>query len=203
MTIKDNSFIRKMLSALTPPPKWQLPVAIASGALFGALLMIFQISNAASYLSDESETCINCHIMRPEYLTWQHSSHKTVTKCNDCHVPQNNIIRKYYFKATDGMRHSTIFALRNEPQVIRIGEPGKAVVQENCIRCHIDLVSSVSISAVNGMNYKSGEGKLCWGCHVEVPHGRVHSLSSTPMGITPQLKPVIPEWLVKQTKKQI
>lgn len=200
MIFKENSFIRKMLSALTPPPKWQLPAAIISGAFIGALLLIFQISNAASYLSDKPETCINCHIMRPEYLTWQHSSHKSVTNCNDCHVPHNNIIRKYYFKATDGMRHATIFTLRNEPQVIRIGEAGKTVVQENCIRCHLDLVSAVSISGVNTENYKYGEGKLCWDCHREVPHGRVHSLSSTPVGITPQLKPVVPDWINKQSK---
>jgi cytochrome c nitrite reductase small subunit len=201
MTIKEDGLIKKFLRALTPPPKWQLAVSIAGGALVGALLMIFQISNASSYLSDSPETCINCHIMRPEYLTWQHSSHKSVTNCNDCHVPHNNIINKYYFKARDGMRHATIFTLRTEPQVINIGEAGKAVVQENCIRCHIRLINPVSISSVNGRNYKYGEGKLCWQCHREVPHGRVHSLSSTPAGITPQLKTVVPDWLYKQNKK--
>lgn len=93
-----------------------------------------------------------------------------------------------------------MFTLKLEPQVIKIGEPGKTVVQENCLRCHIDLVNPVSISAINGENYKHGEGKLCWDCHRDVPHGRVHGLASTPNGITPMLKPVIPDWLSKKSK---
>ncbi len=183
-----------------PSLRMQRAFAVISGTMVGMFLLIFHISNAASYLSDEPETCINCHIMRPEYISWQHNSHARVATCNDCHVPHENFIRKYYFKATDGMRHATMFTLKLEPQVIKIGEPGKTVVQENCLRCHIDLVNPVSISAINGNNYKHGEGKLCWDCHRDVPHGRVHGLASTPNGITPMLKPVIPDWLSKKSK---
>ncbi len=183
-----------------PSLRMQRAFAVISGTMVGMFLLIFHISNAASYLSDEPETCINCHIMRPEYISWQHNSHGRVATCNDCHVPHENFIRKYYFKATDGMRHATMFTLKLEPQVIKIGEPGKTVVQENCLRCHIDLVNPVSISAINGNNYKHGEGKLCWDCHRDVPHGRVHGLASTPNGITPMLKPVIPDWLSKKSK---
>ena len=41
--------------------------------------------------------------MTPQYATWSHSTHREHAHCNDCHVPHNNILNKYYFKAKDGM----------------------------------------------------------------------------------------------------
>jgi cytochrome c nitrite reductase small subunit len=37
--------------------------------------------------------------------------------------------------------------------------------------------------------------RACTDCHREVPHGRIHSLSSTPNAAVPPLTPVAPEWL--------
>ncbi len=106
-------------------------MVIATGIFLGMGIFIIYISRAHSYLSDKPETCINCHIMAPQYATWNHSSHREWTNCNDCHVPHDYIINKYYFKAKDGLRHATIFTLRKEPQVIFIKEEGKNVVQQN------------------------------------------------------------------------
>ena len=66
--------------------------------------------------------------MRSEFATWQHSSHREVAVCNDCHVPHNNVFNKYYFKAKDGLRHAAMFTLRMEPQVIKMHEAGQEVV---------------------------------------------------------------------------
>ncbi|MDZ7608895.1 MAG: NapC/NirT family cytochrome c [Cyclobacteriaceae bacterium] len=60
----------------------------------GIFVYAIYVSNAVSYLSDDPETCVNCHVMRPEFATWQHSSHKEVAVCNDCHVPHNNVFNK-------------------------------------------------------------------------------------------------------------
>jgi len=103
---------------------------------FHCPVFVLHISKAPSYLSDKPEACTNCHIMAPQYATWSHSSHREWTHCNDCHVPHNNVVNKYYFKANDGLRHATIFTLRNEPQVIQIRHAGIGVVQDNCLRCH-------------------------------------------------------------------
>lgn len=135
--------------------------------------------------------------MYPQYATWMHSSHQAVTVCNDCHVPQDNFFRTYYFKAMDGMRHATIFTARAEPQVIQIKQAGINVVQENCIRCHKDLVDMVNIVRVTGDNYLKGEGFKCWDCHREVPHGTVNSLASTPHSLVPRMKSILPEWMDK------
>lgn len=175
----------KILKFFIPPPKWQFSVIILSGILVGLFFYIFYISNAVSYLSDKPTTCINCHVMYPEYSTWRMSSHGRNTVCNDCHVPHDNFINKYMFKASDGLRHSTIFTLRAEPQVIKIKDAGAAVVQENCIRCHQNNVHRLSIRNVTFEGASKGNGPLCWHCHREVPHGRVKGLRSTPFARIP------------------
>ncbi|MDX9758213.1 MAG: cytochrome c nitrite reductase small subunit [Bacteroidota bacterium] len=187
--------MKRLIRFFIPPPQWRLPVILVLGILGGFGAFIFYVSNAVSYLSDDPRTCVNCHVMAPQYATWQRGSHGRVTTCNDCHVPQDNFFRTYAFKASDGMRHATMFTLRLEPQVIQIKEAGVAVVQENCIRCHEDLVHKVSSGSLTAMNARAGEGLLCWECHREVPHGRVNSLASTPYARVPRLAPVTPDWI--------
>lgn len=197
--------IKKILRVIAPPPEWRIYVFIILGVFFGLLLVVLRISNAVSYLSDDPVACMNCHIMTPQFATWQKSSHARVTTCNDCHVPHDNFVRKYFFKASDGLRHATMFTLRLEPEVIHIKEAGAGVVQENCIRCHYEFINTSSLVTVTKKQADHGNGKLCWECHRETPHGRVNSLSSFPFARVPQLTPVMPEWLDKfiqsETKK--
>ncbi|HOI86947.1 MAG TPA: cytochrome c nitrite reductase small subunit [Lentimicrobium sp.] len=194
--------MKKILKILTPPDRWKLPVILLLGVMAGMVLLLFRASNAHSYLSDDPETCINCHVMFPQYASWMHSSHRETAICNDCHVPQDNFFRKYLFKAQDGLRHATIFTARAEPQVIRIKQAGINVVQENCIRCHYNLLNMVSVIQVTGENHKEGQGFRCWDCHRETPHGSVRSLASYPHSLVPQLKSVTPDWLNRYTKKE-
>ena len=183
-----------------PPPEWQFPVVILLGILVGLGCLGFYISNAVSYLSDRPEACMNCHVMASEYATWQRGSHGRVAVCNDCHVPHDNFLRKYAFKAMDGMRHATVFTLRMEPQVIKLNTAAIGVVQENCVRCHFHLVENVSASEGRGDTPHLGLGQLCWGCHRQTPHGRVHSLASTPYARIPRLTPVVPEWMARLSR---
>jgi len=178
------------LEALSP--RMRLACFTSIGAFIGMAGYVAHISNAASYLSDEPEACINCHIMTPMYASWKHSSHARVATCNDCHVPHDSLINKYAFKAMDGARHSTMFTLRMEPQVIRARDAAKPVIQANCIRCH-----------GNTVHRSTTEPKFtrsCVECHREVPHGRVDSLSATPNAAVPLPSSVVPEWL-RQEKK--
>ena len=131
----------KFIRAIKPPPGWRKAVALVLGVFVGLGIYIVYISNAVSYLSDDPETCINCHVMNPQYATWFHSSHRERATCNDCHVPHDNAFNKYFFKAKDGLRHATMFSLRMEPQVIFIKEEGAEVVQQNCVRCHNNLIT--------------------------------------------------------------
>lgn len=185
----------RFLKFIQPPKNWMPLVLVTGGVFSGLAILTLHISNATSYLSDDPRACINCHIMNPQYATWQRGSHGRVATCNDCHVPHDNIFRKYYFKAKDGSRHAFMFTFRMEPQVIKMHEPGENVVMENCMRCHDDLLQDTRISEVSAPTARHGDGMLCWECHREVPHGRVNSLASTPNANVPQLEPVIPDWL--------
>ena len=138
-------------------PRWRLPGFLVLGAVAGMGLFVFHISRAASYLSDRPETCMNCHVMTTQYVTWQHSSHARVATCNDCHVPHDSLIRKYAFKARDGLWHSTVFTMRWEPQAIRLSHGAIPVVEENCRRCHAKVIEDVAVSA-HGIRATCGAG---------------------------------------------
>jgi cytochrome c nitrite reductase small subunit len=167
------------------------------GFFTGLFAFLFYISKAHSYLSDSPETCVNCHVMAPQYTTWFHSSHREVATCNDCHVPQDNFFRHYYFKASDGLRHSYMFTLRKEPQVIYIHRAGKKVVQENCIRCHQDLLVNHKTARFTDVYNEHRMNRNCNECHRDVVHGRVNSLSSVPNARVPLPQSPVPAWLKK------
>lgn len=188
--------VKTIINKLKPPPGWRTIVVIVLGIFVGLGCYVFYISNAVSYISDDPKTCINCHVMNPQYSTWFHSSHRERATCNDCHVPHDNVFNKYYFKAKDGLRHATIFSLRLEPQVIYIKEEGAEVVQQNCVRCHSFLITDNKMLAkTQEFDHFRTDGRYCWSCHREVPHGRVNSLSSTPSGNIPKTKTPIPKWI--------
>ena len=189
------TFLRKIIHFLKPPLNWKLSVIILMGIFTGFFFLVLHISMAASYLSDEPKTFINCHVMYPHYASWVKGSHGHVASCADCHVPHDNFFRKYYFKASDGLRHATFFTMRWEPQVIQIKDAGVSVVQENCIRCHIDLVDMTQLVTVTGSMTRENEGKLCWDCHRETPHGTVKSLSAAPHALVERLPSTMPSWL--------
>lgn len=192
---KIGRSIRRATLALAPPPQWVLPVSLALGAAVGLLALVFHVSRASSYLSDNPETCVNCHVMATQYATWFHSRHRQVATCNDCHVPHDNPIRHYAFKASDGARHAFMFTFRLEPQVIRIHSAGQRVVQENCVRCHTAAVHATALPEVRGDDVQAEEGLRCWACHRETPHGRVRGLAAVPYEHIPLVGPATPTWL--------
>jgi cytochrome c nitrite reductase small subunit len=199
------SRLQRLITLEGVPHRLRIAAYLSLGATLGMAVYVARISEAASYLSDDPEACINCHIMTPQYATWQHSAHGRVTNCNDCHVPHTSIAAKYYFKAKDGLRHSALFTLRMEKQVITAIPESREVIQQNCVRCHGRVVEAVgsdkqAASAMAAAHSTGDFERACIDCHRETPHGRVHSLSSTPNAAVPPLSPVTPEWLRKATE---
>ena len=195
--------MKKLIHWFTPPESWRKPVIVMLGIFFGLAAYAVYISKAPSYLSDNPKTCINCHVMVPQYANWAHSAHMRVANCNDCHVPHNNVFSKYFFKAKDGLRHATIFTLRTEPQTIYILEAGRKVVHQNCIRCHEKLLDDHQVASMTEgyTNYKTQRD--CIDCHRESPHGRVNGLASVPNALVyPNDKSCIPVWLENQMKSE-
>lgn len=187
--------LRKTIRLITPPPNWRIPVIVLSGVFAGITAYALLVSNAVSYMSDNPATCVNCHVMGPQYATWFHSSHRENATCNDCHVPQDNIIRHYVFKAGDGLRHATIFTLDTTPDPIVMHEAGQRVVQANCQRCHDHTNQHVTAGQTNWDQAQKGQGNLCWDCHRDVPHGTVRSAAAVPHARVPVPPSPMPDWL--------
>jgi cytochrome c nitrite reductase small subunit len=164
--------LKSLLTLGFVPSAWKLPVWIALGTFAGLGILTIHVSRAPSYMSDAPETCMNCHVMTQAYVTWNHSSHRNVASCNDCHVPHDSLVNTYAFKAKDGMRHSAMFTLRLEPQVLQLSSAAVPVVEQNCRRCHQQLVGEI-----HARTWTPGDNR-CWDCHREVPHGRVSGLST-------------------------
>ncbi|SDW07430.1 cytochrome c nitrite reductase small subunit [Lutibacter oricola] len=195
--------MKRLFKILIPPKEWRLPVIILLGAITGLTMYALVESKAISYLSDDPKTCANCHVMTPQYTTWQNSSHREWATCNDCHVPHDNVFKKYAFKAKDGMYHASVFLTRGEPEVIRMKEAGNEVVQSNCIRCHGDQVTDAKLASQVEDHISSRTEKKCWTCHQEVPHGSIHSLSSVKYygKIDKEHQETVPSWLSKYLKE--
>jgi len=200
---EHNQDMKKFLNRIKPPLPWRMPVTVLLGIFFGLAAYVFYASKAQSYLGDNPETCINCHVTIPHYANWAHNSHYLVTTCNDCHVPHNNIFNKYLFKAEDGLNHATMFTLRLEPQVIIMEDETRDLVRENCIRCHEKTVKKEFIYTVQPNYHNFLEERWCLDCHRETPHGRVNGLSSTPNALTiPKSKRIVADWLNNEKKNE-
>ncbi|MFA7289452.1 MAG: hypothetical protein WC055_11305, partial [Melioribacteraceae bacterium] len=83
-----------------------------------------------------------------------------------------------------------------------IKQAGKDAVQENCIRCHNNLIHPISLRAINNRGVENQHEGYCWDCHRETPHGRVNSLSSTPYAQVPSQRKIAPKWLMEYTESK-
>lgn len=192
--------LRRLKSCL-PVLSYRQKVAllILSGVIVGLGGLFMYLLRMHTYIAgDDPAACINCHIMSPYYATWSHSSHGRDVTCNDCHVPNGNIITHYGFKGLDGMKHVAYFVTRSERQAIQAEDASAEVIMDNCIRCHSQLNQEfVKTGRIDYMMAKRGEGKACWDCHRNVPHMGVNSLSSTPgaENVEPLPPDPVPAWL--------
>ncbi|MGB7346349.1 MAG: cytochrome c nitrite reductase small subunit [Pirellulaceae bacterium] len=138
-------------------------LTVLLGILFGLGTFTFGYGKGASYLSNNPETCVNCHVMQEHLDSWQHSSHHHVAVCNDCHLP-HDAIGKWVTKADNGFFHSLAFTLQNYHDPIQIKPRNARVTQSTCVSCHKDFVHSL-LPAVKGQDMQS-----CVHCHSDVGH---------------------------------
>lgn len=191
-----SRWLRGVFQSFLPSYRAQIIGVVLSGIFCGLLVYLVYASRAYSYLSDDPRVCINCHVMGAYYDTWQHSSHKNVATCNDCHVPHNSLFSKYFFKAKDGLRHSYVFTMRLEPMAMKAITASQHVIYDNCVRCHSQLNQEfVQTGRLTHQDIDLGRSRPCWDCHREVPHGGVNSLVSSPNALIPYPESPVPGWL--------
>ena len=136
------------------------------GVLGGLGLFTFDYGEGLSYFSSDPRACANCHIMREQYGSWQHASHHGNATCVQCHLPHATV-PKLWAKALNGFNHSKAFTLQDFPEPIRIGPRNAAILQENCLACHGELVSEL----VHGSASTDADAVQCVHCHRGVGHG--------------------------------
>ncbi len=132
------------------------------GVVIGLGAFTFHYAQGTSYLSDNPQTCINCHVMRDQYEAWHHSSHARVATCNDCHTP-DNFAGKWIVKGINGWNHSVAFTTGDFHEPIRINDLNASVVQHSCVSCHEPLVHQILDTYAN-------ETLSCVACHSDVGH---------------------------------
>ena len=193
--------MRKIINYILPSKQWKLFAIVIAGVLCGLVSYSTYASRAWSYLSDEPSTCVNCHVMAPYYATWSHSSHARDATCNDCHVPQDNFAKKWFFKGKDGLQHAAVFTMKGEPQVMQAKDASSEAIMNNCIRCHTQMNTEFVKTGMDYAMVKEGQGKACWDCHRDVPHMGKNSLASTPAAIVPFPESNVPDWLKRLHRK--
>lgn len=147
-------------------PRWvPVVVVLAVGALGGVGAFTFQYADGLSYFSTDPAACANCHIMQPQYDSWQKASHHSVATCVDCHLP-HDFVGKYLAKAENGYHHSAGFTLQNFHEPIRIKPKNQRLLHDNCLGCHDALVHDLVPGDPADADFLS-----CVHCHADVGHG--------------------------------
>lgn len=140
-------------------------LSIVVGILIGLGSFTFYYGEGFSYMSKDPKACVNCHIMQPQYDSWQKASHHTVATCVQCHLP-HGFVEKYISKAENGYNHSRAFTLQNFQEPIMITKKNSLILQENCVKCHNNMVENLTHG---GMADSGSMG--CVKCHRTVGHG--------------------------------
>ncbi len=116
--------------------------------------------------SESPEFCGSCHVLQPEYEAWFHSGAHQNVKCVECHLPNNNLANHLFWKSVEGVKDGLAFHTGRISEPIRISDHGAGVVQDNCQRCHAEIVSRVSID------------RRCWDCHRRMSHKRTGAIET-------------------------
>lgn len=140
-----------------------LVVVIAVFLLAGVVAFVMFGPPRVAERFAEPEFCASCHVMEPQFAAYQAGSHDHVDSCNDCHLPNDGFVRHYFWEGIVGVRDLVEFNLNMIPEHIRVRERSRDWIEENCLRCHREAVSTAMMS----------EGRRCWQCHQELYHDSV------------------------------
>ena len=142
-----------------------LVLGIALGLVVGIGAYTFVYARGYSYMTDNADACVNCHIMQDQYNGWLKSSHRSVAVCNDCHTPPG-LVGKYATKAENGFWHSYYFTTGWFEDNIQITPRGRAVTEKACRKCHQEVVE-----AIEGPHSELIDSQTsCIRCHSSVGH---------------------------------
>lgn len=162
--------------------QWTLLLAVVCGIPIGIGLFTFHFAEGTSYLSSDPRACANCHIMQREFDGWQKAGHHGVAACVDCHLPPGGIA-KWIAKGVNGFNHSRGFTFQDFHEPILITPRNAEILQQNCVRCHGDLVHELIAGAA-----RDPDSIRCVHCHASVGHGEPVGLGGPDRGMQRELE---------------
>jgi cytochrome c nitrite reductase small subunit len=110
-------------------------VCVLTGVLLGLGSYTFWYAEGASYFSSNPRACVNCHVMREHFDSWQRASHHAAATCTDCHLPHATL-PKYVAKAENGFWHSLRFTLQDyDVNALATRQEMRSFV---CGQCHVE-----------------------------------------------------------------
>ncbi len=162
--------LRRWLALISPD--WNDPavqraglvLCVAIGIPIGVGAFTFHYARGTSYLTSDPAACVNCHIMRDQFASWEKSSHHAVAGCVDCHLP-HDLAGKWLAKGENGYHHSKAFTLQNFHEPIFITRKNADILEESCLHCHADITDSMI-----GYRDAPPHERSCVKCHADVGH---------------------------------
>jgi cytochrome c nitrite reductase small subunit len=114
--------------------------------------------------TETPDFCGSCHVLATQYEAWFHAGAHRRINCVDCHLPNDTFARHLLWKTIDGLKDWLAFHTGRISDPIRLSQHGAAVVQDNCRRCHTELISRLN------------EDRQCWDCHRNLSHKRTGAI---------------------------
>lgn len=155
--------LRRRGSSSMSLTRYAILLGLALGLLIGLGGYTFIYARGASYLTNDPNACVNCHVMQEQFSGWTASSHRTAAVCNDCHAP-HDLLGKYVTKARNGFWHSFYFTVGGYPDPIRITPRNAEVTEGACRFCHAEIVMAIDAHA------RDERALDCVPCHRNVGH---------------------------------
>ena len=147
--------------------------ALRTAGFVGALLLAVGIVAllSAVEVTSRPQFCGSCHIMKPYYESWRHSTHRNVA-CVECHIPPGVTaeIRKKYEALSMVARYFTGTYGTN---------PWTEIEDAACLRCHERrlLVGKATIKDIQFdhsahlLDMRRGKTLRCTSCHSQIVQG--------------------------------
>ncbi len=117
---------------------------------------------------NNSDLCVKCHEMRPEYYTWLASSHSQI-KCTDCHMPVDPW--QGAIRYTQGLRMIVTHFTNTYQLPLATKQP---IGNDVCLKCHSqNRIPTIPGDLIISHTTHDAAGVQCINCHNGAVHARI------------------------------
>jgi len=108
---------------------------LTTGAGIIAILLFLATMTAGTAYTSTSDSCVNCHEMSTQYMSWKRSTHESIS-CMACHSGIG--IKGYLDAKMGGVRKM----YKHATNTIEVKEIKATVADDVCLQCHFSTKST-------------------------------------------------------------